>query len=153
MITLYLVGKGILKKPILYLSDFFERNKNLYYNNLTLVREENNLAQWMKFFLVGVIETSQKSIETLDAIMKLRDETEDLLQTLGSRYNNAQLIINQLYKSPIINIEKAQEVTGLSLPTIYKLMDDLKKLAIVDEISGKHRGKLFSFAKYLNLFN
>src|SRR5690606_16654577 len=56
MITLYLVEKQILKRPILYLSDFFERNRMLYYDNLMKVREKNDIQQWFKFFLVGVIE-------------------------------------------------------------------------------------------------
>ena len=76
MITLYLVEKGILKKPILYLSDFFERNRMLYYDNLTRVREKNDLSQWLKFFLVGVIETAKNGINTFDSILKLQKEVE-----------------------------------------------------------------------------
>src|ERR1700723_1451423 len=69
MITLYLVSKGILKQPILYLSDFFERNRNHYYDNLSRVREQNDLQQWFKFFLVGVIETAKSGISTFDNIL------------------------------------------------------------------------------------
>ena len=72
MITLFLVEKGILKKPVLYLSDFFERNRTLYYDNLMRVREKNDILQWFKFFLVGVIETAKQSIKTFDSILKLQ---------------------------------------------------------------------------------
>jgi len=90
LITLYLVSKGILKKPVLYLSEFFERNRTLYYDNLMRVREKNDLLQWFKFFLVGIIETAKSSIETFDAILQLQKEVEEKIQTLGSRATNAQ---------------------------------------------------------------
>ncbi len=152
MITLYLVEKGILKKPILYLSDFFERNRLLYYDNLTGVREKNDLIQWFKFFLVGVIETAKNSIQTFDGILKLQKEVEKKIQKLGSRSNNAQLIINYLFQRPIIEAQKAKELTKLSMPSVYKLIDELEKLEIIQEITGAKRGKLYIFNKYTGLF-
>ena len=153
MITLYLVEKGILKKPILYLSDFFERNRFLYYDNLTRAREKNDLTQWFKFFLVGVIETAQNGVKTFDSILKLQKEAENKIQTLGSRFNNAQIIINYLFQRPIIDVQKAKEITKLSLPSVYKLIDDLERLEIIREITGAKRGKLYLFSDYTKLFN
>jgi Fic family protein len=152
MITLYLVEKGILKKPILYLSDFFERNRILYYDNLTKVREKDDLSQWFKFFLVGVIETAKSGINTFDSILKLQKEVEVKLQTLGSRSHNAQLILNQLYQKPIIDAQKVKEVTNLSSPSVYKLIDELEKLEILTEITGAKRGKIYLFREYTKLF-
>jgi Fic family protein len=152
MITLYLVEKGILKKPILYLSDFFERNRMLYYDNLTRVREKNDLSQWFKFFLVGVIETAKNGINTFDSILKLQKEVEIKLQTLGSRSRNAQLILNHLYQRPIIDAQKVKELTGLSSPSVYKLIEDLEKLEILAEITGAKRGKIYLFKEYTKLF-
>lgn len=152
MITLYLVEKGILKKPILYLSDFFERNRILYYDNLTGVREKDDLTQWFKFFLVGVIETAKSSISTFDSILKLQKEVDIKIQTLGSRSHNAQLILNHLYHRPIIDAKKVKELTNLSSPSVYKLIDDLEKLEILTEITGAKRGKLYLFRDYTKLF-
>ncbi|MEA1873909.1 MAG: Fic family protein [Bacteroidota bacterium] len=152
MITLYLVEKGILKKPILYLSDFFERNRTLYYDNLMRVREKNDIIQWVKFFLVGVIETAKNSIETFDGILKLQKEVELKLQGLGSRSNNALLIINHLFQRPIIDAKIARQITELSLPSVYKLIKELEDLKILNEITGGKRGKLFVFNDYLKLF-
>ena len=152
MITLYLVEKGILKKPILYLSDFFERNRTLYYDNLMRVREKNDITQWFKFFLVGVIETAKNSIETFDGILKLQKEIEIKIQSLGSRSNNAMLIINHLYHKPIIDAQLANLITKLSLPSVYKLINELEELKILEEITGGKRGKLFVFKEYLDLF-
>lgn len=72
MIPLYLVSKGILRKPILYLSDFLERNRTHYYDNLMRVRERNDINQWIKFFLVGIIETAKNGIDTFDNILGLQ---------------------------------------------------------------------------------
>lgn len=152
MITLYLVEKGILKKPILYLSDFFERNRMLYYDNLTRVREKSDLSQWFKFFLVGVIETAKNGINTFDSILKLQKEVESKLQALGSRSYNAQLILNHLYQRPIIDAQKAKDLTGLSSPSVYKLIEKLEKLEILTEITGAKRGKIYLFREYIKLF-
>ena len=152
MITLYLVEKGILKKPVLYLSDFFERNRILYYDNLTRVREKDDLTQWIKFFLVGVIETAKSSISTFDSILKLQKEVEVKIQTFGSRSHNAQLILNHLFQRPIIDAQKVKELTNLSSPSVYKLIDELEKLEILTEITGAKRGKLYSFREYTKLF-
>ena len=153
MITLYLVEKGILKKPILYLSDFFERNRTLYYDNLTRVREKNDLTQWFKFFLVGVTETAKNSVSTFDSILKLQKEVEIKIQSLGSRSNNAQIIINYLFQRPIIDASKVKEITNLSSPSVYKLIDELESLDILKEITGAKRGKMYLFKEYTKLFN
>lgn len=152
MITLYLVEKGILKKPILYLSDFFERNRTLYYDNLMKVREKNDLNQWFKFFLVGIIETTKSGINTFDQILKLQKEVETKIQTLGSRANNAIIVTNYLFERPMIDVQKAKVLTGLSLPSVYKLIDELETLEIIQEVTGAKRGKFYLFRDYLNLF-
>ncbi|MGB3344314.1 MAG: Fic family protein [Aequorivita sp.] len=153
LITLYLVDKDILKKPILYLSDFFERNKELYYDNLMKVRTKDDIVQWLKFFLVGVIETAKKGVETFDAILKLKATTELDIQTLKTRANNAQKIIQYLFKHPMVEVNKVIEITGVSKRTAYHLIDDLERLQILKEITGGKRDKLYVFDDYIKLFN
>lgn len=114
LITLYLVDKEILKRPILYLSDFFERNKTLYYDNLTRVRTHNDLKQWFKFFLVGIIETTKSGVSTFDAILKLKKEVEFKIQNLGSKANNAQKVMSYLFKRPMIEVTQIMEVADVS---------------------------------------
>ncbi len=152
MITLYLVSKNILKKPILYLSDFLERNRNLYYDNLMMVRERGNLDQWFKFFLVGVIETAKSSIKTFDGILQLQKQIDFKLRSMGSRAGNAQKIMNYLYQKPVIHAQKIAEVTGLSPATAYKLLAEFEKLDILVEVTGAQRGKLYLFKDYIEYF-
>jgi len=152
LITLYLVEKGILKKPILYLSDFFERNRQLYYDNLMRVRIADDIRQWFRFFLVGVIETAKGSIQTFDNIMTLQKEIDFKIQGLSSKTKNAKLILNQLYLRPLIDVQKVVEVTGLSLPSAYKLINEFEQLGILQEITGAKRGKRYLFNEYIELF-
>lgn len=152
MITLYLVENQILKRPILYLSDFFERNRSLYYSNLMRVREQNDIQQWFKFFLVGVIETAKSSIGTFDKILKLQKEVDEKLQKLNSRANNARKVLKQLYQHPIIDVNKVGEITGLSAPSSYTLIAELESLNIIEEITGAKRGKNYWFKDYIEIF-
>lgn len=153
LITLYLVNKEILKKPILYLSDFFERNKTLYYDNLMRARTHNNIKQWLKFFLVGIIETAQNGVQTFNDILKLKQQAELNIQTLGSRANNAQKVLTHLLKRPIVDVNRVVEITEVSQKTGYNLIDDLEELGILTEITGGKRGRVYVFKEYLNLFN
>jgi len=153
IITLYLVSKGILKKPILYLSDFFERNRSLYYDNLMRVREKSDLTQWFKFFLVGAIETAKNSVTTFDNILKLQKEVEQKIQTLRSRTANSQKVLNYLYQRPVINAANIVDLTSLSSTSAYKLIADLENLKILKEVTGGKRGRTYIFNEYLQLFS
>ena len=152
LIPLYLVSSNILKRPILYLSDFFERNKKLYYDNLTNVREDNNLEQWIKFFLVGLIETCRNGITTFDSIMQLQKKVDSDIQSLGNRMTTAKAVTDYLYQNPFINAEGVSKVSGISMPSAYKLIRSLEKLGLVYEVTGGQRGRLYVFEEYLNLF-
>lgn len=152
LITLYLVSKGILKQPILYLSDFFERNRLLYYENLMLVRTKNNLNQWLKFFLTGVIETSRKGVATFDGIMQLQKNLEIKIKNMGSRGVNAKKVIEYLYTQPIIDVSKVEDLIQKSNVTAYKLISDLEKQDVLREISGAQRNRLYIFKDYVDLF-
>jgi len=152
MITLYLVSKGILKQPILYLSDFFQRNRNHYYDNLMRVREQNDLQQWFKCFLVGVIETAKSGIVTFDNILKLQKKVEEQIGTLGSRAGNAQKVLHALYRHPVINAAEVGKIAKIPAASAYKLVADLERLKIVREITGGKRGRTYLFDSYVKFF-
>jgi Fic family protein len=153
LITIYLVDKGILKQPILYLSDFFEKNRMLYYDNLMRARSHNDINQWLKFFLTGIIETAKKGVSTFDGILQLQKNLEIKLKSLGNRNIDARKVVDYLYTQPIIALSKVEELIEKSNVTAYKLIADLEKLEIIKEISGAQRNKLYVFKDYLDLFN
>jgi Fic family protein len=153
MIVLYLVSVGLLDKPTLYLSDFFEKNKALYYDNLSSVRTSNNLIQWIKFFLVAIIETSGKGIKTFREILKLKEKVEgEKLLSLGKRIHNAKKLINFLYSKPIINVKEVENLLQLTTKPANTMIKGFEDLGILKEITGYKRNRLFLFEEYYKLF-
>ena len=152
LITLFLVSNGLLHKPTLYLSDFFERNRMLYYDNLRRVSSRNDLTQWLKFFLVGVKETSENSIQTFKNIIALRSEVEQKIVTLGKKYDLAKSFLEYLYKEPKTDAQTASEALDVNITTTLRLIDDFEKLDILEEITGYKRNRIFSFEEYLKIF-
>ncbi|HRX49475.1 MAG TPA: Fic family protein [Spirochaetota bacterium] len=153
LITLYLVSAGVLEKPLLYLSDFFEKNKSLYYDNLTLVRTKNDLGQWLKYFLVGVIETAEKAVSTLKKIVDLKADIEqNRIQSLGKRGKHGQLLLASLFSKPILNVKDIQEITGLSPKAAYDLVEAFIEAGILKETTGYQRNRVFIFEEYVKMF-
>ena len=153
MITLYLVSTGLLDKPTLYLSDFFERRKSLYYDNLSFVRTSNNLIQWIKFFLVAVIETSDKGIYTFREILRMKENIEGVkLLSLGKRINNAKKLITFLYRKPLINVKDVENLLKVTTKPANAIIQQFEKLGILIEVTGYKRNRLFLFKEYYKLF-
>ncbi len=152
LITLYLVNKGILKRPILYLSDFFEQHRTLYYDNLMRVRTHNDISQWFKFFLTGVIETAKKGVNTFNNIMQLSKNIEEKITKLGARSSDAHKIVEHLYTYPIIDAQKVSEIIDKNPQSAYQLITKLEDLEIIEEITGAQRNRLYAFKKYLGIF-
>lgn len=153
LITLYLVSNKIISKPALYLSDFFERNRELYYDNLTLVRSKNNLDKWITFFLVGVLETAQNAIETFNAIIKLRQQVEETkIITLGKRVPLAMNLVRYLYSKPITDANEIAAALEVNISTAHRLIQDFEKLQILIEQTGYKRNRVFVFEDYVKLF-
>lgn len=153
LVTLYLVSNKIINKPALYLSDFFERNREHYYDNLTVVRSKNNLNKWLTFFLVGVLETAQNSIETFNAIIKLRKQVEERkITTLGKRVPLAMNLMRYLYSKPIVDANEIAEALEVNISTAHRLIKDFEKLEILIEQTGYKRNRVFVFDDYIKLF-
>ena len=152
LITLYLVSNNIMENPLLYLSDFFERNRSLYYDNLTSVREKNNLTQWIKFFLTGIIETSETSVKTLNEIICLKSNIEGKIISMGKRAKSAMILLNALFKEPALNVKKVENITNLSPRSANNLIKIFVETGILVEMTGYQRNRIFIFEQYLNLF-
>ena len=153
MITLYLVGNGLLKKPSLYLSDFIEKNKSVYYEALTLVRTNHDLAHWIKFFLEAVINTANSGIKTFQDILSLKQEMDTLAIGFGKKAHNASKLIEYLYQKPIISISDIIEPLEMSKPTANSLVKEFELKGILKEVTGYQRNKLFVFERYLDIYS
>jgi len=152
MITLFLVEKNILEKPLLYLSLFFEKNKSLYYDNLTNVRTKNDLLRWVKYFLVGIEEVSEKSLSTLKKVIDLKDKMEDEINTWKRRNKSSNQLLKNLFIQPIFTISDVQKLTKLSKKSAGELVNLFEEKKYLSEITGSQRYKMFIFKPYLDLF-
>lgn len=154
LITLFFVKEGILDMPILYLSSYFERNKSLYYENLDNIRTKNDLLQWIKYFLVGVEQTAKEAVETLQAVIQYKEQTEDHIRaTFGRRSSKAILLLHELFQNPMISVEHAVKASGLSYKAANDLVKQMCNEHIIDETTGQSRNRMFMFTPYLDLFN
>lgn len=154
LITLFLVDAGILKRPLLYLSSYFEKNKQNYYDNLTRVREKNDILKWLKYFLIGVERTAGDAVETLSKIILLKQEIESKIQEgWGRRSPNGTKLLNHLFIHPVINVKEAMQVCKLSKKTAGDLIEKFEKEGILKEQTGFSRNRIFTFSNYLELFS
>ena len=152
LITLYLVSNDLLSKPTLYLSDFFEKHRSLYYDNLTRARTHNDLVQWLKFFLEGMRATSENSIQTFKNIIKLRSEVEIKIAKLGKKQEMAREFLQHLYSNPMVDSSDVVKLFNINISTALRLIDDFVKLKILKEITGQKRNRNFVFEGYVKLF-
>ena len=153
LITLYLVSTGVLEKPLLYLSEFFEKNKNLYYDNLELVRAKNDLGQWLKFFLTGVIQTAGNGVDTLHKITELKATIErEKILLMGKRARQASVFLHALFSKPVVTTKDVQNITGLSFPAANDLVQAFLTAGILKRTTGYQRNRVFVFEDYLKLF-
>lgn len=153
LISLYLVDKGLLKKPVLYLSDFFERNRSSYYDALTLVRTQNDIGHWLRFFLVGVQQTALNSKRTFEQIISLRAETEQLAIQMGKRAKKAIQLINHLYSQPIMTPRSIADALRITPQSANSLANAFEEAGIFREMTGYKRNRLFIFQKYVDIFS
>jgi Fic family protein len=152
LITLYLVSQGILEKPSLYLSDFFERNRGDYYDALTTVRVSNNLVHWINLFLTAIIQTSEKGQQTFRNILTLRNQINSEIVSLGRKAENAQKLIIHLYQKPVLSGSAISKFLAITPRAANSLINDLEQMDILKEITGFKRNRVYAFEEYLKLF-
>lgn len=153
MITLFLVDQKILHQPLLYLSAYFEKNKEHYYDNLTRVRKKSDMIHWLKYFLIGVEKTAKDAVDTLSKVIKLKQTLEsNIHDNWGRRSRSAMQLLNHLFTHPVITIKATQEVCNLSKKAAGDLIGTFEKAGILDEQTGKTRNRIFIFTSYLELF-
>jgi len=155
MIALYLASFGLLHKPALYLSDYFERNKTEYVDRLMGVREANKMKEWLVFFLYGVHETAESSIQVFKEVIALKGkiEREVLPRFSTRRQENAQTLMQYLYGKPLVNINNVASLLGLQHSTASALINDFEKHGVLKKLTKNKRNKLYWFEDYVNIFN
>ena len=152
LIILYLISTGLLNKPVLYISDFFERNRMSYYDSLAMVKKTDNMTQWLKFFLNGVVETAKSSIKTFDRIIKLKNDVDNKISKIGKKAVNAQRLIELLYSEPKVNSKTVSEKLEISVVSANGLLSTFVEIGILEEKTGFNRNRYYVFEEYVKIF-
>ena len=152
LITLHLIELGLLQKPTLYLSDYFERNKGAYYDALTFVRDHNDMDQWIIFFLSAVIETAKKSKNTFRKIISLRGVYEQRIIKNGRKIKLMNDLLLRLFSNPAIRVSDVSNLLGKSISTSNNLIKEMERIGILKEITGFSRNRIFILHEYLDIF-
>lgn len=155
IVVLQLMSYGMLQRPVLYLSEYLERNRQAYYDALMRVREHNDLEHWVKFFLIGIKETSQKGRETLEAIMDLRHSYEQRIERTPSvrRQKLMRELLKHLYRNPVVTAQDVERVLGVSKPTAHTIVNELVEARVLREKTGMQRHRVYTLHEYLELFS
>lgn len=154
LITLYLCERGILQKPVLYLSHYFKKHRTTYYDLLQAVRDTGDWERWLLFFLRGVIEVSVQATETARRILALREAHRTAVTThLARAAANGHRVLEHLYERPIVSVAQIQALLGTTYPAASNVVSRLTSLGILHEITGYRRNRLFRYDPYIQLFS
>jgi Fic family protein len=152
LITFYLCQQNILERPVLYISEYLKKHRNKYFSLLDEYRK-GAVAEWLEFFLKGVIQICAEAIETSNKIIDLREKNLHKISNLGRASKNALILLKNLYKLPIVNVKKIEEVTGLSREAANRLVKRFTRLSILrPKDKNVKYGRLFVYQDYLKLF-
>jgi len=153
LITYYLYWKQIISKPLLYLSLYFKKNRQEYYDRLNMARTKGDYEQWVMFFLKGLAETAESGLENIRKILVMHQEKENLLwqKKLSSPY--AMGILNFLFTVPYVSIKLISEKFDISFQSASTLVNQFVKLGILKEITGRKRDQKFIFKDYVGLLS
>jgi Fic family protein len=153
LITFLLCQRGILLKPVLYLSHYFKLHRTEYYDRLQSVRDNGDWEGWLSFFLQGVSSVSAEATDTARRILVLREEHRaKVTQNLGRAAGNGHMILEHLFQKPIIEIDDVRKLTGTTYQASNNLVARMTECGILREMTGNKRNRLFRYAPYIELF-
>ncbi len=154
LITFYLWKEGYLEKPVLFLSSFFKKHQQLYYDKL-FGYQNGFIAEWIDFFLDGVIEIANEAIETVGKITTLRQNNIELIQKLGKRAaESATIVLPKLYGQPIVNVSTVMRWTGFTRAGAQRVIDRFIEMKIlVPKNQDVKYDQSYIYKKYLDIFD
>lgn len=153
LITFYLCWLEILNRPLLYLSYYLKRNRQEYYDRLSVVRKKDAYEEWIEFFLKGVIEISDQTIESAKNIITLQKTDTQKIVSAGIASSSAVMLLDWLFTAPIVNVNEVAHKLRITRQSATSLIAKLEKLGILQEITGKSRNRFYAYYEYLQILN
>ena len=154
LITFLLCENGVLHKPVLYLSHYFKKHRQTYYELLQAIRDTGDWESWLAFFLKGVAEVSKEASDTARQILALRENHRTMIaDRLGRAAGNGHRVLETLYKRPIVSVNDVRDLIGATYPAANQLVERMAQIGLVTEMTGQARNRLFQYTPYIRLFN
>ena len=154
LITFLLCEREVLQKPVLYLSWFFKRHRQQYYEELQAVRNNGTWEQWLVFFLRGIVEVSRQATDTARQILTLREEHRHIVtENFGRAASNGHRVLEHLYEQPIISVNSVQDLIGTTYAAANGMVARMVESGILREYTGQARNRRFIYQSYVDLFH
>ena len=154
LIILYLREQGLIEYPVLYLSYFFKKNRNRYYELLNNICIKGEFEEWIKFFIDGICEISEDAITSIQKIVELKNtDMKKIRELSGSNISNLLLIYDYLLQHPFLEAEDIKKLVGVSKPTANKLLENLMTIEIVELVEDKKRYRQYVYKKYVDILS
>lgn len=151
LITLFLMERGALHAPVLYISFYLKQNRIEYYDRMSEVRGKDNYEQWVKFFLRAVQSSAEDASETIQRLASLHDRSMAVIDRMGRAAKTAKALFVYLEKNPIIDIRKTAEALGLSFSTVSGAVKRLEEKGILMQTNNADRNRVFAYREYLDI--
>ncbi len=152
LVTFLLCWQDILKRPLLYLSDYFKRYRDEYYARLQQIRDQDDWEGWLRFFLTGVQSVALDATETARNIQSLQEEHRNLVGRQFPGTATGLVLLDQLFRNPVTTAKKTAKIIGRSYPVANQLIADFEELGLLREITGGHRNRVYIYEPYIALF-
>ena len=153
LITFLLAHGGILHEPLLYLSIFFKRHRQEYYDRLQAVRDKGDWEDWLALFLEGVADVAEEATDTAGKIVRLREtKRTQIANEFGRRSRSALRLLESLFRQPYVTVRTVRRTTDLSQPAANALVNAMEQAGILREVTGRRRSRIFQFHEYMSLF-
>ncbi|HEY4245526.1 MAG TPA: Fic family protein [Lacunisphaera sp.] len=153
LITLLLCHDGVIPQPLLYLSLYLKKNRATYYQLLQHVRETGDWEAWVDFFLAGVDETARQAADTVARLLQLFQTDRVRIYELGRAAGSAPRVHEFMQRQPVVSSPRLVAELGLSKPTANAALAQLVKLGVVEEITGRQRGRVYAYQAYLRILS
>ena len=152
LITLFLMEKGILSTPALYISYYLKMNRIEYYDRMTQVRRTGDYEQWISFFLQAFADSAEDAIHTIDRLTALHDKNTEIFDALTKRQRTSVLkVFSYLESNPIIDIQKTATTLEMSYNTVAKIVSIMIEAGILEQTDKSGKAKIYSYTEYLDI--
>ena len=151
LITLFLMERGALQTPALYISFYLKKNRIEYYDRMSEVRSKDNYEQWIKFFLRAVQSSAEDASQTIRELASLHERSMAVIDGMGRAKKTAKALFSYLEQNPIIDIRKTAEALGSSFSTVSGAVKRLEEKGILVQTNNASRNRVFAYQEYLDI--